>query len=93
MKEFEIEKIETYRISAESEAAAMEILNDLDNSAATRVIYRVIRNYPGIRDRWRVTIEIDTLDGDPRYWDWSKLIGDPVKVTDSSFVERVLEDK
>jgi hypothetical protein len=48
---------------------------------------------PGIRDRWRIVIEIDTFDGDPRYWDWSKLIGDPIKVTDSSFVERVLEDK
>lgn len=48
---------------------------------------------PGIRDRWRVTIEIDTFDGDPRDWDWSKLLGDPVKVTGSSFVGRVLEDK
>jgi len=46
-----------------------------------------------MRDRWRITIEIDTYDGDPRYWDWSKLIDDPIKVTDSSFAGRVLEDK
>jgi len=23
-----------------------------------------------MKDKWLVTIEIDTYDGDPRYWDW-----------------------
>lgn len=46
-----------------------------------------------MRDKWRVTIEIDTYDGDPRYWDWEQLLNDPVKVTDSSFAGRVLEDQ
>jgi hypothetical protein len=44
-----------------------------------------------MKDKWLVTIELDTYDGDPRYWDWSKLlIGDDVKVISSEFKGRVL---
>ena len=27
-----------------------------------------------MKDKWLVTIEIDTYDGDPREWDWEKLL-------------------
>jgi hypothetical protein len=40
-REFEIEKIERYYITAESEAKAIEKINDLDNSAASSVDYRL----------------------------------------------------
>jgi hypothetical protein len=45
-----------------------------------------------MKDKWLVTLEIDTYDGpDPRYWDWSKLLtGDYVKVIESQFKGRVL---
>jgi hypothetical protein len=39
-REFEIEKIEIYKVSAESEAKAIEEINNLDNSAAYRITYR-----------------------------------------------------
>lgn len=40
-RDFEIEKIERYYITAESEAKAIEKINDLDNSAASSVDYRL----------------------------------------------------
>ena len=45
-----------------------------------------------MKDKWLVTLEIDTYDGpDPRYWEWSKLLtGDDVKVIESQFKGRVL---
>jgi hypothetical protein len=44
-----------------------------------------------MKDKWLVTLEIDTYDGEPRYWDWSKLlVGDDVKVIESQFKGRVL---
>ncbi len=45
-----------------------------------------------MKDKWLVTLEIDTYDGpDPRHWDWSKLLtGDDVKVIESQYKGRVL---
>jgi hypothetical protein len=43
-----------------------------------------------VKDKWEVTIEIDTYDGDPRWWDWKDLTGDEVKVISSDFKGRVL---
>ncbi len=47
-----------------------------------------------MKDKWLVTLEIDTYDGDPRYWDWEILMGneDVVKVITSEFKGRVLPD-
>jgi hypothetical protein len=39
-REFEINKIEIYRVSAESEANAIDKIKDLDSSAAYGVTYR-----------------------------------------------------
>jgi hypothetical protein len=39
-REYEINKIEIYRVSAESEAMAIEKIKDLDSSAAYGVTYR-----------------------------------------------------
>jgi hypothetical protein len=48
-----------------------------------------------MKDKWLVTLEIDTYDGpDPRYWEWSKLLtGDDVKVIESQFKGRVLPEE
>ena len=45
-----------------------------------------------MKDKWLVTIEIDTYDGDPRWWDWGYIFtsGDEVKVISSDFKGRVL---
>ena len=44
-----------------------------------------------MKDRYLVTLEIETYDGDPREWDWSKLLtGDESKVIESQFKGRVL---
>ncbi len=45
-----------------------------------------------MKDKWLVTLEIDTYDGpDPRHWNWSKLLtGDDVKVIESQWKGRVL---
>lgn len=47
-----------------------------------------------MKDKWLVTLEIDTYDGDPRAWDWEILMGneDVVKVITSEFKGRVLPD-
>ena len=47
-----------------------------------------------MKDKWLVTIEIDTYDGDPRTWDWSHyFFGDSVKVITSEFKGRVLPNE
>ena len=48
---------------------------------------------PALKDKWEVVIEIDTFDGDPRYWDWRVFFpDDEVKIKTSRFVEVVRED-
>lgn len=48
-----------------------------------------------MKDKWLVTIEIDTYDGDPKNWNWDNLfIGEEdVKIISSEFkgVVRPLE--
>ena len=45
-----------------------------------------------MKDKYLVTLEIDTYDGDPREWDWDKLSTgeDEVKIIESQFKGRVL---
>ena len=45
-----------------------------------------------MKDKWLVTIEIDTYDGDPRTWNWDNLyIGEEdIKIVESQFKGRVL---
>jgi hypothetical protein len=45
-----------------------------------------------MKDKWLLTLEIDTYDGDPREWDWEKLsTGEDVfKIIESQFKGRVL---
>lgn len=45
-----------------------------------------------MQDRYLVTIEIDTYDGNPKDWDWSALLGkeDTSKVLSSEFKGRAL---
>ena len=45
-----------------------------------------------MKDRYLITLEIETYDGDPRLWDWQILLGheDEVKVIESQFKGRVL---
>jgi hypothetical protein len=45
-----------------------------------------------MKDKWLVTLEIDTYDGDPREWDWDYILtnGDESKVIESQFKGRVL---
>ena len=45
-----------------------------------------------MKDKYLVTLEIDTYDGDPREWDWEKLSTgeDEVKIISSDFKGRVL---
>lgn len=45
-----------------------------------------------MKDKWLVTIEIDTYDGDPRYWNWDAIfVGeDDVTVIETQFKGRVL---
>ena len=45
-----------------------------------------------MKDRYLVTLEIETYDGDPREWDWDKLSTgeDVIKVIESQFKGRVL---
>ena len=44
-----------------------------------------------MKDKWLVTLEIDTYDGDPKDWDWEKLSTglDVVKIISSEFKGRV----
>ena len=45
-----------------------------------------------MKDKWLVTLEIDTYDGDPAKWDWDYILtsGDESKVIESQFKGRVL---
>jgi hypothetical protein len=44
-----------------------------------------------MKDKWLVTLEIDTYDGNPGDWDWEKLSTglDAVKIISSEFKGRV----
>jgi len=48
-----------------------------------------------VKDRYQVTIEIETYDGDPKAWDWSNLyIGEEdIKIISSDFKGRVLPEE
>jgi len=48
-----------------------------------------------MNDKWLVTIEIETYDGDPRYWDWSLFFGeeDNWKIASSEYKGRVLTEE
>ena len=45
-----------------------------------------------MKDRYLVTLEIETYDGDPKAWDWEKLStgSDVIKIISSDFKGRVL---
>jgi hypothetical protein len=45
-----------------------------------------------MKDKWLITLEVETYDGDPRYWDWDYILtsGDESKVITSEFKGRVL---
>ena len=45
-----------------------------------------------MKDRYLVTIEIETYDGDPRSWDWNYIFTeeDDVRVISSDYKGRVL---
>ena len=45
-----------------------------------------------MKDKYLVTLEIDTYDGDPRLWDWQILLGheDDSKIISSEYKGRVL---
>ena len=44
-----------------------------------------------MKDKYIVTIEIETYDGDPKAWDWSYyFVSDEVKVISSDYKGRVL---
>ena len=45
-----------------------------------------------MKDRYLVTIEIETYDGDPKAWDWDRIfVGeDDIKIISSDFKGRVL---
>ena len=45
-----------------------------------------------MKDRYLVTLEIETYDGDPARWDWDYIFtsGDEVKVIETQFKGRVL---
>lgn len=45
-----------------------------------------------MKDKWIVTLEIDTYDGDPKSWDWSELLGETDwKVIETYWKGRVLQ--
>ena len=48
-----------------------------------------------MKDKYLITLEINTYDGDPRYWDWEILLGqeDEVKVSSSEYKGRVLVEE
>jgi hypothetical protein len=45
-----------------------------------------------MKDKWLITLEIDTYDGDPAKWDWDYILtnGDDVTIIESQFKGRVL---
>jgi hypothetical protein len=48
-----------------------------------------------MKDRYLVTLEIETYDGDPRWWNWDNLyIGEEdIKIVESQFKGRVLPEE
>jgi hypothetical protein len=47
---------------------------------------------PSYKDKWRVTLEIHTFDGDPKSWDWRVFFpDDKVQITESTCIGRILE--
>ena len=48
-----------------------------------------------MKDRWLITIEIETYDGDPKSWNWDNLyIGEEdIKIISSDFKGRVLPEE
>jgi hypothetical protein len=48
-----------------------------------------------MKDRYQVTIEIETYDGDPKSWNWDNLyIGEEnIKIISSDFKGRVLPEE
>ena len=48
-----------------------------------------------MKDKWQVTLEIETYDGDPKAWDWDYIFTgeDDVKVISSDFKGRVLKEE
>jgi hypothetical protein len=46
-----------------------------------------------MKDKWLITLEIETYDGDPRYWDWAHYLGGECKIITSEFKGRVLTDE
>jgi hypothetical protein len=50
------------------------------------------RVMPAYKDKWRVTLEIHTFDGDPKSWDWRVFFpDDTVQITESTCIGRILE--
>jgi hypothetical protein len=43
-----------------------------------------------MKDRYLITLEIETYDGDPKLWDWNYYLGDEFKIISSEFKGRVL---
>jgi hypothetical protein len=45
-----------------------------------------------MKDRYLVTLELQTYDGDPKAWDWSTLLGheDEIKIIETQWKGRVL---
>lgn len=45
-----------------------------------------------MKDKWLVTIEIDTYDGDPRLWNWDAIFtgDDDITIISSDYKGRVL---
>jgi hypothetical protein len=48
-----------------------------------------------MKDKYLVTLEIETYDGDPAKWDWDYIFtsGDDVNVISSDFKGRVLPEE
>lgn len=45
------------------------------------------------KDKWRVTLEIDTLDGDPWHWNWKVFFpNDEVRIRRTDLVGRATEE-
>jgi hypothetical protein len=56
------------------------------------VIVASVEESEPMQDRYLVTLEIETYDGDPRAWDWQTLLGheDKATVIETQFKGRVL---
>jgi hypothetical protein len=57
------------------------------------MLYSIARGrWWAMKDRYLVTLEIETYDGDPARWDWDYIFtsGDEVKVIETQFKGRVL---